>query len=306
MELAVSSLPMTSFSKNPVIKRAQPWLGTLVTIRVEGIRVSRAHRAIDAAFAEVATVHRLMSFHREESDVSRLNRWAVHGPVAVHPYTFEVLQWALKLSSRSGGCFDISVGAQLVAWQFLPRPPGGPCDPRASWRDIELRLEGHVVFHRPLWIDLGGIAKGYAVDRASEILRSWGAHRSTVNAGGDIRVNGKRAERIALDIGSPADVLPILELREGSVASSTGQRHRRRHRGHLLGPHVHGVLRSPLPTDRFVCVVAGRCVVADSLTKVALAEGANSKKLLQQFGASAHVYDAQRGWEHLGARMGDS
>lgn len=290
---------MKSFSNNLVIERAQPWLGTLVSIWIEGLTASRAHRAIDAAFAEVASIHRLMSFHQEDSDVSRLNRRAVDKPVPVHPHTFEVLQWALKFSACSDGCFDISVGAELVNWQLLPRPSARICDRRASWRDIELRSDGHVVFHRPLWIDLGGIAKGYAVDRATGVLRSSGARRSVVNAGGDIRVNGKQAERIALDTGSPANALSVLELSDGSVASSTGLRQRRWHHGRLLGPHVHGVLRTPVPTERFACVVAERCVVADALTKVVIAEGVNGANLLRRFGASAHLHDPIRGWEHL-------
>ena len=246
-----------------------------------------------------------MSFHQEDSDVCKLNRCAADEPVPVHPHTLEVLRWALTFSSYSGGCFDISVGAELVDWEFLPRPSGRMCDPRGSWRDIELRSDGHVVFHRPLWIDLGGIAKGYAVDRASETLRSWGALQSVVNAGGDIRVNGSQKQRIALDTGSPANALPVLELSAGSVASSTSRRERRRYRGRLLGPHVHGVSRSPAPTGRFVCVVARHCVVADALTKVVLAEGANSRQILQQFGASAHVYEAQKRWKHLEAKVED-
>jgi FAD:protein FMN transferase len=292
---------MKSFSNSRAIERVQPWLGTLVSIRVEGLSASRAHLAIDAAFAEVAIVHGLMSFHRDDSDVSRLNRRAVREPVAVHAYTFEVLQWALTFSSGSSGCFDVSVGAELVDWQFLPRPSGRKCDPRSSWRDIELRSDGRVVFHRPLWIDLGGIAKGYAVDRASQALRSQGVVRSVISAGGDLRVMGRQAERIALDTGSPTDHLPIVELRDGSVASSTGRRQRRWYRGRLHGPHVHGVLRSPAPTDRFACVVAGRCVVADALTKVVILEGANSTELLRRFGATAHIHDPVGGWQHLEA-----
>ena len=287
---------MKSFSSSTVVDRAQPWLGTLVSIRVEGLPVSQAHQAINAAFAEVATVHRLMSFHRQDSDVSRLNRHAVHEPVAVHYQTLEVLRCALKFSSCSDGCFDVSVGAELVDWRFLPRPSGNTCSPVGSWRDIELRSDGCVSFRCPLFVDLGGIAKGYAVDRASEILRFWGAQHSVVNAGGDMRVIGKKKETIALDIGCPAADLPILELRNGSVASSTG---RRRRRGRLLGPHVHGARRSPASTDRFVCVVAECCVVADALTKVVMAEGPQSVELLRQFGASAHLHDRVSGWLHL-------
>jgi len=290
---------MKSFSNNPVIERAQPWLGTMVSMRVEGLPALQAHQAIDAAFAEITTVHRLMSFHEPNSDVSRLNRSAAHEPVPVHAYTFEVLWWAQRFSSCSNGCFDISVGSNLVDWRFLPRPSGTECDPQGSWRDIELRSDGLVAFHRPLWIDLGGIAKGYAVDRASETLRAWGARRSVINAGGDIRVTGKSAEKIALDIGAPANGLPVLELSDGGVASSTGRRHRRWHRGRLVSPHVHGEWRSPASTDRFVCVVAERCVVADALTKVVIAEGRRSWKLLRQFGASAHLHEPLRGWQRL-------
>lgn len=103
-----------------VTKRAQPWLGTLVSMSVEGLPQADAHHAIDAGFAEVAAVHRLMSFHDASSDVSRLNLEAERKPVTVHPSTYRVLQEAMRISSCSNGCFDISVGAELVDWELLP------------------------------------------------------------------------------------------------------------------------------------------------------------------------------------------
>jgi FAD:protein FMN transferase len=219
----------------------------------------------------------------------------------------EVLRWALRLSLLSGGRFDVSVGTELVDWQFLPMPAGGVPDPGGSWRDIELRPDGKVRFHRPLWIDLGGIAKGYAVDRATECLRKLGAPFSVVNAGGDIRVSGRRTERIGLDTGpdtqSGTDAQPVIELKDGSIASSSGHRQRRWHRGRLCGPHVDGVLRAPAPTDRFVCVIAKQCVVADALTKVVMAQGAESASLLRYFGASAHIHDPGSAWRHLEAEV---
>jgi thiamine biosynthesis lipoprotein len=154
-----------------------------------------------------------------------------------------------------------------------------------------------------LWIDLGGIAKGDAVDRATECLRSWGAANTVVNAGGDIRVSGQHVEQIALDIESPIDALPVVELAGGSIASSSGHQQRRVYRGQLRGPHVDGALRSPSPTDRFVCVLAERCIVADALTKVVMAEGRNSAPLLMEFGASAHLHDPLAGWQHIEAEM---
>lgn len=285
------------------VARAQPWLGTLVSIRVEGLPVADAHRAIDAAFKEIATVHRLMSFHETSSDVSQINAHGDRVPVAVHAWTLDVLRWALRFSSLSDGCFDVSVGAELVDWHLLPAPPSAARRPEGSWRDIELRPDGKVRFHRPLWIDLGGIAKGYAVDRATEVLRARGASFSVVNAGGDIRVSGRLTEAIALDAepdaGSSPDALLVIELKEGSIASSSGHRQRRWHRGRQCGPHVDGVRRSPAATDRFVCVIAEQCVVADALTKVVMAKGADSAGLLRAFGASAHIHDPGIAWRHL-------
>ena len=299
---------MKSQSKNLVVERAQPWLGTLVSIRVEGLPVSDAHRAIDAAFEEIATVHRLMSFHEASSDVSRLNANGACLPAAVHAWTLDVLRWALRFSLLSDGCFDVSVGAELVDWRLLPASRGAVRRPEGSWRDIEVRSDGKVRFHRPLWIDLGGIAKGYAVDRATECLRARGTVFSVVNAGGDIRVGGQRTEPIGLEVGPahtqfPMNALPVIELTDGSMASSSGHRQRRWHRGRLCGPHVDGARRTPAATDRFVCVIAEQCIVADALTKIVMAKGAECAALLGHCGASAHIHDPGSGWRHVGAGL---
>lgn len=298
---------MISSSNNraeQAVERSQPWLGTLVSIRVEAMPEREAHHAIDAAFQEVATVHRVMSFHSHGSDLSRLNRTGAGKPVDVHRYTSEVLRRAVRFSFSTGGCFDVTVGADLVEWGLL----SGPVDAgnafhgaHGSWRDIELLPGNRVVFHRPLCVDLGGIAKGFAVDRATECLRAHGALQTVVNAGGDIRVQGKDAEPIRLSAEASMDTMPVLELADGSVASSSGHLQRRWHRGRMCGPHVDGVHRSPAPTDRFVCVVAERCIVADALTKVVIVQGAESVVALRQFEASAYVHDPDNGWQRLEA-----
>ncbi len=292
---------MRSYSNHPSIERAQPWLGTLVSISVEGLPQADAHHAIDAGFAEVASVHRLMSFHDASSDVSRLNLEAERKPVTVHPSTYRVLQEAMRISSCSNGCFDISVGAELVDWELLPRPAAAARFPEGSWRDIELLPGNQVAFHRPLWIDLGGIAKGFAVDRATESLRVCGAFPTVVNAGGDIRVQGEVAEPIRLGVESAVDSMPVVELTDGSIAGSSGCRNRRWHRGRWSGPHVDGIRRAPVSTDRFVCVLAEQCMIADALTKVVMAQGKKSAELLREFGASAYIHDTGDGWQHVEA-----
>lgn len=284
------------------VERARPLLGTLVSIRVTGYEGARAHEAIDAAFEEIALVHRLMSFHEAKSDVSRLNQEAASRPVAVHAYTLEVLRAALDISERSKGCFDISVASQLVEWGLLPQPGERFPHSEGSWRDIELLGNDKVRFHRPLWVDLGGIAKGYAVDRATERLHQCGAMKACVNAGGDLRIQGPATEWVQLRPESISDkMMPVIELANSSVASSSGHLARKWHEGRICGPHVHGLRRDPMSTSRFACVIAAHCITADALTKVVLAEGRQSRKLLEHFGAAAHFHDPHDGWCSISA-----
>lgn len=290
---------MTSSLSHPATERAQPWLGTLVSIRVLRLAEPDAHRAIDAAFQEVAEVHRLMSFHAPDSELTRLNRSSPGSAVRVHPFIFEVLRKALAFSAASGGSFDVTVGAELVAWQLLPDSFDPAAAQGGSWRDIELLPGNRVIFHRPLCVDLGGIAKGFAVDRATQALRAHGALRTVVNAGGDIRVQGNGAEPIRLAAQSSENTMPVLELADGSVASSSGHLQRRRRGAQFFGPHVDGIERCPAPTDRFACVLADDCITADALTKVVMAQGMQSADLLRRFGASAFLHDPATGWQSI-------
>jgi thiamine biosynthesis lipoprotein len=286
-------------SSLPSIERARPRLGTTVAVRVHGLDEKDAHHAIDDAFQEIALIHRLMSFHEPDSDLSRLNRDAADRAVEVHAATFEVLKLAEEMSQLSGGCFDITVAPQLVALGMLAAPDSRrEPDPQATWRDVVLEPNCRVRFQRPLWIDLGGIAKGYAVDRAMEILRARGAVQACVNAGGDLRIHGPDSERVLLTPGEfRGDSLPVLEVENAAVASSGSAQP---HADSPSAPHFDGRSRQSVSKGGFVSVLAQHCVTADALTKVALALQEHSEPLLRRIGASAHLYDSERGWRHLG------
>jgi thiamine biosynthesis lipoprotein len=273
-------------------------LGTLVAVRVCELPEPEAHRAINAAFAEIAATEQTMSFHHPDSDVSRLNRAAYREPVQVNPHTLLVLRLAQYFAEATHGIFDITTAAQLVAWGLLPRPdsPSSP-DPRASWRDVLFGPNREVSFARPLWIDLGGIAKGYAVDRAVVCLGRHGVRHCCVNAGGDLRVVGIGLQRVGLRTGeAPAAFAGAVDLENGSLASS----------GRCTadaGPasHVDGVTRRAAGTGAFACVVAESCAVADALTKPVLSLGPRCAEVLRRFGATAHMLDAGGTWRHFGA-----
>jgi thiamine biosynthesis lipoprotein len=276
------------------IERARPLLGTYVAICVHGLRETDAHRAIDDAFAEIALVHRLMSFHEAESDVSRLNREAYDRSIAVHAATFEVLRWAQEIAQFSVGVFDVTIAPELIRSGVLPAHHAGqPSDPLGNWRDIGLAPGNRVRFHRRFCIDLGGIAKGYAVDLAVEKLHGSGVAQACVNAGGDLAIFGPDAERVRLSAEITGDTLPVLEIENVAVASSANAND-----GQV--PHLDGRTRRAVSAGRFVSVVAERCIIADALTKIVFAwmSRASPFAALRSRGAS----HAGHGWRHLGAR----
>jgi thiamine biosynthesis lipoprotein len=296
---------MPSSSLLPMIERARPLLGTIVAVRVQGVAPRRAQHGIEQAFCALAEIHRLMSFQDAASDVSRLNREAALAAVTVHMHTYRVLAWAAHIAHASNGIFDASIGAQLVNWGILDAPEAAaPADPNATFRDIELLPGRRVRFRRPLWLDLSGIAKGYAVDRAIAALAHSGITQACVNAGGDLRILGKQVERVALRAAVPsAQTLPMIEIEGGALATSSGEVARRGH-ARWVSSHVAGDTRHAVDARTTVSVLARRCVVADALTKVVLAAPQRGAELLGRFRAAAYIHHPDypgSGWRTLGA-----
>lgn len=257
-------------------------------MRVEGLAPAEAHGAIGEAFRIVEDIHRLMSFHEPDSELSRLNRDAWRTPVRVGDHTRAVLSKALDVARASDGIFDPTVAPALVESGFLPAPAIGKPSPAASWRDIVLDAGDTVSFARPLWIDLGGIAKGYAVDCAVAHLATFGATRICVEAGGDLRLAGPEPEPVHLAGPSADREIPVLEVQDAAVASSGSLPQAD---GRTAGPHIDPRTGRPCRTDRFVTVVAPRCIEADALTKVTMAAGTAAAPVLARFQAQAFLCD---------------
>lgn len=258
------------------IQRARPLLGTLVQIIVlSALAPADLHAAVDAAFAEIALVHALMSWHDRGSELSRLN---LHASVSMQPlsaHTRAVLAASLEFSGLSAGAFDPCVGASLTRWGLLPYPaatrqsPEYPA-PQSSWRDVELSADG-VRFHRPLWLDLGGIAKGYAVDLAVQSLLQSGVQDIVVNAGGDLRVAGPRAHPIAIRHPHSAHALAHeLLLDNEALATSAVFASQCAGPGGLVCALVDPLTGNAYAGQDSVSVRAANCMTADALSKIAL------------------------------------
>ena len=280
-------------ASGPSRTRARPLLGTLVEIGARGASAQAVDAAIDQAFAAVQTIHDRMSYHDPASDVSRLNR-AGAGCIVVHPHTWAVLALAREVAEASGGRFDVSIAPELVRHGYLPRHAGfvQPA-PEADWQHIELLPGDRVRLARLLHLDLGGIAKGYAVDCAIRALRDAGMDAGRVNAGGDLRLFGAAEEAIHIRHPHAATrLLPLCRLSDGAVATSATYYAGRLMDGRAVSPLIDAATRRPCAGGRSVSVLAGRCAVADALTKVVYADPEAALSALRHFGAHAVVLDA--------------
>jgi FAD:protein FMN transferase len=278
--------------------RARPLLGTFVEIAVSGAPAADMNAAIDDAFAAVRDVHRLMSFHEPASDLSHVNRRASVNAVPVHPWTYRVLELALELYRRSAGAFDITVAPTLQALGMLPRGPDGIAAPPIDHGDsdaIELMADCRVRLRCPgLTLDLGGIAKGFAVDRAVDVLRRHGMPRALVNAGGDMATFGLGAAE-TVHIRDPRDPRAMLyrsAIRNEAIATSGRRIDPARTSLPAGSAVIEPRLRQPIRAIAGATVRAPTCVVADALTKVVMTMGEASATLLAHYGASAMFVSA--------------
>jgi FAD:protein FMN transferase len=259
-------------------------MGTLVQVCASAADAAAVERAVDAALAAVERVERLMSFHDPQSELSRLNREAAHTPQTVHPWTRAVLRRALRIAGASDGLFDITVAPLLVREGLLP----GIADASlncGNWRHIVLMTGSRVFFARPMLLDLGGIAKGFAIDMAIHELRRGGCIQGAVNAGGDLRRFGSVAEPIHLRRRDA--LVQVAELRCGAIATSAPHAVHDERLAQPLGSIFDPRSRRAWEGRGAVMVAARSCVIADALTKVAALAGPACEPLLARFGAQA-------------------
>ncbi len=212
----------------PATRVMRPAMGTSVTITVLHHSRRRARGAIEAAFGEIERIEAALSVYRDSSQVSRLNR---SGSIEAGPDLIAVLGAAGRYYELSRGAFDITVKPVLEVYDRSFTRSGQP--PTAARIDSARRLEGferlsitgkRVALSEGTRIDLGGLAKGYIIDRAVETLKRAGIRDALVNAGGDIRAlgdNNGEPWRIALqNPRDPGDYLAVIEITDGSVTTS--------------------------------------------------------------------------------------
>jgi thiamine biosynthesis lipoprotein len=271
--------------------RAQPWLGTLVDIRIADVLdVHQLAAAFAAAFDAIATIHRLMSFHDADSDVSRINAAPVGACIAVDAHTARVIGCAVQLHAGSDGIFNISCATKLAQWDYLPLPPGASPVYQADDCGLVLASSDCIRKTRDVLIDLGGIAKGYAVDQAIAALQQAGVTSACVNAGGDVRVLGTLPFPIAIrDPTTVTGSSVTVNLANASLATSAIYFSARQIGSQQVSALVDGRNGEAVTSARSVTVQAADCLHADALTKVVMASGDAVHPLLAHHGAQAFI-----------------
>jgi FAD:protein FMN transferase len=243
----------------------------------------RAEAAVTAAFREFDRLDDMMSVWKTGSDIARLNASAGQNPVPILPETREVLHIARQISEQTDGTFDVTFAALSGLWKFdyqdkdesIPdRKEIEKRLPLVNYRDVivddtagtaKLRRKG-------MRINLGGIGKGYAVDRAVDILRRSGVRDFMIQAGGDMYVGGTRGDRPwrlgIRDPRGPADrIFAALDLADATFSTS-GDYERFFMKDGVRYHHIID-LRSGEPARlcRSVTLVTDRAVIADALAK---------------------------------------
>lgn len=216
-------------------------MGTFARVMVIAGSERKARACIEAAFDVQERIESLMSYHRENSELNQVNRLAARESVPVNPMTFDVLRQAVHFSKISEGAFDVTVGPLVDLWRAAGEanePPSEEdlADARRKVGFEKLILDDKAMTVRfaveGMRIDLGGIAKGYAVDKAVEAMKERGALGGMVDLGGNIRCFGRAPRgqekwRIGLqdpnvapdELGSSKYLL-VLEIADESVATS--------------------------------------------------------------------------------------
>ncbi len=222
-------------------------MGTFARIITVAHSQRQAQRCIEAGFDELVRIDALMSDYKADSELSKVNREAFAGPVKISPELFGILQKSVEFSRLSNGAFDITVGPLVDLWHRAGEANSLPdesalAEAKARVGYEKLLLDANELAVRfavkGMRLDLGGIAKGYAIDKAVEAMKLSGAVAGMVDVGGDIRCFGKPLDRDAWAIGVqdpkaagkdkdeaiegliPGDYLMVVRLSNAAAATS--------------------------------------------------------------------------------------
>jgi thiamine biosynthesis lipoprotein len=281
----VATLPRAARPARRLFRRNVPMMGSVAELAVVDRDARHAYAALDAAIGELRAVEKSMTRFDPASEVGRANARAFAEPVAISDSTAYVLTEALRWATVTDGSFDPALARVTELWDVEHRqvPPAPREYTRFAGRRLyeavsldRSRNRAVVMFDDPdVAVDLGGIAKGYGVDRAVETLRAWGVTSALVNVGGDLYALGSSEDGDEWEVGirspdDPAQLRKVIRLEDRAVATSGDYERffvyagRRFH--HLIDPRT-GAPR--LSASHTITATAPTCLAADAAATAA-------------------------------------
>ncbi|UCG38466.1 MAG: FAD:protein FMN transferase [bacterium] len=311
--LLTAVLALTGCGEPRPYKETRFMMGTLVEVSVYAPEKA-AVQAVSRAFDRMAQLERVAHAGHEDSPLARLRRGEA---VVLEGDLARILEAGMAVARASSGAFDPAMGELVDLWGLSMDRPRRPSDGEigeALARKAGLALPSGACCPggAPVWMDLGGVAKGYAVDMAVELLVDAGVASGVVNAGGDLRTFGRRPGRGIWKIGiqdpdSPQELAGVLQVGQLSVATSGDYQRYFEEDGvryhHILDPATGYPARSGL---RSVTVLAPDCVTADALATAVFVLGAEKgMKLLEGWPGAEGVLIKEDGTVLLTGGIGD-
>ncbi len=283
-------------------------MGTRVSVEVWHENAAQGRAAVEAVMAEYRRIDENMSTYRDDSEISGVNRKAARSAVHISEPLFEVIEKAMMLSDLSDGAFDVTFDSVGQHYDF--RAGIAPDDdavarelPALDYRLVELNADTRTIrfLADGVRINLGGIAKGYAVERGAAIVREFGVRHALLNAGGDSRLVGdRRGQPWVVGIRDPrgdgdSDVIIRLGLVDEAISTSgdyeryferDGERHH-----HILNPDT----GRPADSLRSATVIGPDATVVDGLSTTVFVLGVEQgmQLIAQLDGYEAIVVDGE-------------
>lgn len=275
----IAAVPLASRRQRRLVRRTMPVMGTIAELAVNHRDPVHAHAAMDAAMAELRRIESLMTRFRASSDIGRANILAAERPVSINGETAFVIVNALRWAEATGGAYDPALGGAVALWDVTHRHEPPPDDSVMRYRarrlyrkvEIDTQKKGTLLRYHDddVRIDLGSIAKGYAVDRAAHVLREHGVQSGLVNVGGDLYAIGSSEEGSPWNVGiqnpgDPLGTIAIVEAADEAVATSGTYVQHFRYHGHdyhhLIDPATGAPRETPV---RSFTVRSDSCMHAD-------------------------------------------
>lgn len=288
LALCLLSLPGCKASRPAAPQKTFLVMGTIASVSLPNDAAGELDRVTGLVVDTMSDLENRLSIYRPDSEISRINTNAGRSPVSVSKDTFNLLEISRHYSELSDGAFDVSVGPLLRAWGFaggeLPASPLtqeelSPLLQDVGWRHIVLSGTTAFLDRNGVLIDLGGIAKGYAVDVCCHRLLGRGVQNVLIDLGGNIRCLGYAREGEPWIIGirnpfRPRQILGTLRLSSGQSVATSGNYERfvtiaGRRYAHIVDPRT----GRPVQGMAAVTVIAASATEADALSTTLFVQG---------------------------------